>query len=124
MLVYEWTASTSRLGGEIFLDKKLYLTMTWIFLDCRPVCELFGADLAYSAEAQGLETDLSHARLLIACTHEVILCSECVAISGPSNARITDFTPDESDPGHLYHIEAVWDESYRGIVRFNMENAR
>lgn len=111
-------------------------------LACRPTCEIFAVDAAYSSGSPvGLATDRSFASFTVACTHNIAVCEHCVTVIGPPTHRIEQFAPAGMLPGEavvgggascsaehtrsrVYEGKVVWDETYRGIVRISLENSR
>lgn len=113
---------------------------------CRPTCELFAVDTAYSSDsAAGLVTDRSYASFAIACTHNVVICAHCVTVLGPVSHSIEQFAASGMLPGdggdevtsgascssesentksHVYKGKVAWDEMYRGVVHISLEGSR
>ena len=88
------------------------------------MCELFGVDLAYTAEHGGsFVTDSSAVLLNLICTHRIDMCKECVVVVGPEDANVTTMQR-LHHAVHGYAIGIEWENDYLGPVQVDLDTAR
>ena len=90
--------------------------------ECRPTCELFAMDAAYTADsAAGIVTDRPAVRFAVVCTHAVPLCAGCMRVRGPTMPEDVTLRPLRHLRGRGYVGKASWEERYRGLVQIDLQ---
>jgi hypothetical protein len=91
---------------------------------CRPECRMLAMDLAYTAHgAGGLVTDKTRALIHLRCTNFIVMCAECVLVSGPARGSVIRLEPLKNGSTG-YELQVGWENGYRGPVRVDLETAR
>eukprot|EP01024_Parvocaulis_polyphysoides_P072686 TRINITY_DN9256_c0_g1_i1.p1 TRINITY_DN9256_c0_g1~~TRINITY_DN9256_c0_g1_i1.p1 ORF type:complete len:279 (-),score=14.72 TRINITY_DN9256_c0_g1_i1:220-1056(-) len=83
-----------------------------------PTCALYAVDCSYCG-AEGLVTDDNKAGLVLACTHPVDICDDCIGVKGPANANLESLSLLYNTQS-FYSIVINWEEDYQGKVEIGV----